>query len=48
MSYAENTLIEEIIVMSEYEIDYKDYFYRGMEVDNEIDLAYFDRLLTID
>ena len=43
---SENVLMEEIVVMSEYQIDYKDYFYKGMEVDNKIDLAYFDRLLN--
>lgn len=43
---SENVLMEEIVVMSEYQIDYKDYFYKGMEVNNEIDLAYFDRLLN--
>ena len=42
---SENTLMEGIAVMSEYQIDYNGYFYKGMEADNEIDLAYFDRLL---
>lgn len=42
---SENALMDEIIVMSEYQIDYNGYFYSGMEADNEIDLAYFDRLL---
>ena len=37
--------MEEIIVMSEQQIDYKGYFYSSMEADHEIDLAYFDRLL---
>ena len=41
----ENNLMEEIVVMSEQQIDYKGYFYSSMETDHEIDLAYFDRLL---
>ena len=41
----ENNLMEEIVVMSEQQIDYKGYFYSSMEADHEIDLAYFDRLL---
>ena len=42
---SENTLMEEIVVISEYQIDYNGYFYKGMEADHKIDLAYFDRLL---
>ena len=41
----ENNLMEEIVVMSEQQIDYQGYFYSSMEADHEIDLAYFDRLL---
>ena len=41
----ENNLMEEIVVMSEQQIDYKGYFYSSMEADHEIDLACFDRLL---
>lgn len=41
---SENNIIEEIVVMSEYQIDYKDYFYRGMDAD-EIDISFFDTLL---
>ena len=41
----ENNLMEEIVVMSEQQIDHKGYFYSSMEADHEIDLAYFDRLL---
>ena len=41
----DNNLMEEIVVMSKQQIDYKGYFYSSMEADHEIDLAYFDRLL---
>ena len=42
---SENHLIEEIVVMSEYNIDYKNYFYTSMDADAEIDLLFFDELL---
>ena len=42
---SENNLIEEIVVMSEYNIDYKNYFYTSMDADAEIDLLFFDELL---
>lgn len=43
----EGNLIEEIIIMDEYTIDYKDYYYHGMDVDNEIDTVFLDSLLGI-
>ncbi len=42
---SENNLIEEIVVMSEKQINYKDYFYTCMEADHEIDISFFDALL---
>lgn len=43
---SENNLIEEIVVISEYNIDYKNYFYTIMDSDAEIDLLFFDELLS--
>jgi len=44
--YDENdSMIEEIVVMSEYVIDYQDYFHKGMEADHEIDIGFYDELL---
>lgn len=42
---SEDNIMEEIVVMSEYQIDYKDYFYKGMDADYEIDISFFDTLL---
>ena len=42
---SDHTLMEELVVMSGDQIDYNGYFYRETEVDKEIDLACFDRLL---
>lgn len=42
---SEDHLIEEIVVMSEYNIDYENFFYTSMEADAEIDLLFFDELL---
>lgn len=38
-------LMEQIVVMSEYVIDYQDHFWSGMSVDQELDLPYLDALL---
>lgn len=43
----EGTLIEEIIIMDEYTIDYKDYYYHSMDADAEIDTVFLDSLLGI-
>ena len=43
---SEHTLMEELVVMSEDQIDYKGYFYSDTDPDREIDLAYFDSLLS--
>lgn len=42
---SENNMMEEMVVMSEYQIDYKDYFYKGMEADHKIDISFLDTLL---
>ena len=42
---SENNLMEEMVVMSEYEIDYKNYFYTSVEADAKIDLLFLDELL---
>lgn len=41
----ENNLIEEIVVMSEYQIDYEDYFYMVVEADYQIDISFLDTLI---
>lgn len=43
---SENTLMEELVVMGEYQIDYKNYFYTSMDADAEIDISFFDTLLN--
>lgn len=43
---SEDNLIEELVVMSEYQIDYKGSFYSGMDADAEIDITFFDTLLN--
>lgn len=43
---SEDNLIEEIIVMSECQIDYEDYFYTCTDTDLGIDTAFFDELLN--
>ena len=42
---AGDKLIEEIVVMSEYLIDYDGHFCSGMEADHEIDTDFLDALL---
>ncbi|MDE7205056.1 MAG: hypothetical protein K2O91_24850 [Lachnospiraceae bacterium] len=42
---SENNLIEELIVMSEYQIDYKDYFYTSIDTDHEIDISFLEDTL---
>lgn len=43
---SENKLIEDIVIMTENRIDYKNYFYNSMKADDDIDIAYFDMLLS--
>lgn len=45
---SDNNLKEEIIVMSEYRIEYKDYFYTCKNADLEIDIAFLDKLLDME
>ena len=44
---SENKIMEEITVMSEYQIDYKNYFYKSVTADCGIDIAFFDTLLAL-
>lgn len=44
---SENNLIEVIVVMSEYLIDYNDYFYTAIEADHGIDISFYDKLLAL-
>lgn len=43
---SDNNLLEEIVVVNEYHIEYKGDLYSGMEIDNEIDTSFFDSLLS--
>lgn len=42
---SKNNLMEEIVVMSEHQIKYKDYFYKVAETAHTIDISFFDALL---
>lgn len=41
---SDNEPIDGLIIMSEYQISYDDYFYNGMEADNEIDIEFIEGL----
>lgn len=43
---SENKLIEDIVIIGENMIEYKNYFYRSIKADDDIDIAYFDTLLN--
>lgn len=43
---SEEMLLEDIVIMSKNQIDYKDYFYKSIAADCEIDIAFLDSLLN--